>query len=245
MNRHFHPLIPAIFAAILFSMPAAAAEPEAPADISAWKNNIELGAVQTSGNTRTTTLNAKAKSVYDGEEFRTTVTGSANNSSANKVTTAEKYDATIQEDWKISERDYLFIRGSFESDRFAGYKRRTSETVGYGRQLVKTATFDWKGEIGGGLRQSKLTNKTSESDAIARAATNAAWQFSEASKLTQDLSSEGGKKGWTSKSVTALQTALNSHLASKISLTLNHNSKVPTGTKKLDTETAITLVMNF
>ncbi len=219
---------------------------EAPAgEEQAWKTNIELGAVQTAGNTHTLTVNAKAKSIYESEAWRTTITGNAVNSSANNATTAEKYEASLQEDWKMSERDYLFIRFGFESDRFAGFKRRTSETVGYGRQLIKSDTFEWKAEIGGGLRQSKLTDKTSTSEAIARASTNAAWQFSESSKLTEDLSTEGGAKGWTSKSVTALQTALNSHLSSKISLSLTHNSKVPTGTKKLDTETAITLVVNF
>jgi len=244
MFRHF-PLMALTFACVMLPALTSAAEGEIPAPTSPWKNNIELGAVQTSGNTHTTTLNAKAKSVYDADEWRTTATGSAVGSSANKVTTTEKYNAGIQTDWKFSKRDYIFVRGSFESDRFAGFKRRTSETVGYGRQLIKTDTFDWKAEIGGGLRQAKLTDRTTTSEAIARAASNVAWQFSEASKLSEDISSEGGAKGWTSKSVTALQTALNAHLASKISLTLDHNSKVPAGTKKLDIETAITLVVNF
>ncbi|MDX8406995.1 MAG: DUF481 domain-containing protein [Mariprofundaceae bacterium] len=211
----------------------------------AWKNNIELGAVQTSGNTHTTTVNARLKSEYENDNWRTTITGSALNSTANKATTAEKYDASLQQNWKFSVRDYLFARFSFESDRFAGFKRRSSETVGYGRQLIKSDSFAWKAEIGGGLRQSKLTDKTSTSEAIARAATNAAWQFSESSKLSEDLNTEGGARGWTSKSVTALQTALNSHLSSKISLSLTHNSSVPANTRKLDTETAITLVVNF
>lgn len=230
----------ACLAGFSLSPMAQAAEHNSP-----WRNNIELGAVQTAGNTQTLTVNAKLKSVYEVEHWRTTVTGNAVNSSANKATTAEKYEASIQQDWKISKRDYIFGRVGFESDRFAGFKRRTAETVGYGRQLVKTATFAWQGEIGAGLRQTKKTDLTSESEAVARVGTNLGWQFSESSKLSQDLNSEGGAKGWTTKSVTALQTALNSHLSSKISLSLTHNSKVPAGTKKLDTETAITLVVNF
>jgi len=212
---------------------------------SPWKNNVELGAIKTSGNTHTTTVNAKAKSVYESEAWRTTVIGDAVSSSSNNATTSEKYNASIQEDWKMDSRNYIFLRGAFESDRFSGFKRRISETAGYGRQLIKTTNFEWKGEIGGGLRQSRLTNNTSTSEGIVRSATDVDWQFSEASKLTQDLSTEGGKKGWTSNSTTALQTKLNSHLASKIALSFKHNSKVPTGTKKLDTETAITLVLNF
>jgi len=235
-----------LFTPVFFFIAASpACADEATASTATWKNSIELGAVLTSGNTRTTTLNAKGKSVYENDAWRTTVKGSAINSSSSTSTTAEKYDASIKEDWKFSERGYLFLRLSFESDRFSGFKRRTTETIGYGRKLVKTDTFEWSAEIGGGLRQNRLTDNTSNTEGIARASTDADWQFNESSKLTQDLNTEGGANGWTSKSVTALQTALNSHLASKISLSLTHNSQVPAGRKKLDTETAITLVINY
>ncbi|PIZ37981.1 MAG: hypothetical protein COY36_07625, partial [Zetaproteobacteria bacterium CG_4_10_14_0_2_um_filter_55_20] len=98
-----------------------------------FSNNVELSAVQTSGNTKTLAVNTKGKSVHEGEKTRQTLKGSANGSSNNNQTTAESYQASLQEDWKITERDYLFCRFSFESDRFAGFKRRLGETVGYGR----------------------------------------------------------------------------------------------------------------
>ncbi len=236
--------VSALLCTCCFCAPAFAADAPA-ADASAWKNNIELGAVQTSGNTHTLTINAKARTVYESDLWRITINGNAINSSANHITTAEKYDASLQGDRKITKRDYLFTRLSFESDRFAGFRKRTSETVGYGRQLIKTDSFEWKAEIGGGLRQSRRTDHTSTSETVARASTDTAWHFSEASKLTEELNTEGGAEEWTSKSVTALQTALNSHLSSKISLSLTHHSQVPLNTKKLDIETAITLVVNF
>jgi len=243
MLRYFIPV--AIFAMTAITMQPLSIYAEDVSSDPSWKSNVELGAVQTSGNTHTLTVNAKVKSIYDSDDWRATIAGNAINSSANNATTAEKYDTNIQGDWKFSQRDYLFMRLGFESDRFTGYKQRTSETIGYGRQLIKTATLEWKSDIGGGLRQSKLVNKASITDAIVRAATSAAWQFSESSKLTEDINTEGGGKGWTSKSVSALQTSLNSHLSSKISFSLTHNSVVPVNTKKLDVETAITLVVNF
>lgn len=45
--------------------------------------------------------------------------------------------------------------------------------------------------------------------------------------------------------MTGLQQKLNSHLSSKIALQLDHNSKVAAGIKKLDIQTAITLVISF
>ncbi|NWF38450.1 DUF481 domain-containing protein [Mariprofundus sp. NF] len=210
-----------------------------------WKNNIELGAVKTSGNTRTFIVNAKGKFVHEGIKLRDTIMGSANNSTDNNRTTAETYDASLQEDWKITERDYLFIRYGFQSDRFAGFRRRTSETIGYGRDLIKTDSLHWKAEIGGGLRQTRFINNSKKNEAIMRGATGLNWKVSDSAVFTQDLSTEGGKNGWATESITALQHAINSHLASKISLKVDHNSKVIAPVKSTDIETAITLVVSF
>jgi len=78
-----------------------------------------------------------------------------------------------------------------------------------------------------------------------RVVTDVLWKLNKYSNITEGIDIEGGSKGWTSKSVTALQSALSSHLSSKIWLTLTHNSTVPINTKKLDTETGISLVVNF
>jgi len=229
-----------IFAIALTPLTASATEAE-----SGWSNNVELGAVKTNGNTQTLTLNSAAKLAHNGKRLRDTIKASANNSSDRNATTAEKYAVSLQEDWKITERDYLFVRYGFESDRFAGFSRRFSETIGYGRDLVKTDQFSWNLELGGGLRQIQFTDQSRKNEAIARAASALSWEISESAKLTQEFSTEGGKSGWASKSVTGLQHTLNSHLSSKIAMKLDHNSKVAAGTKKMDVETAITLVVNF
>jgi len=233
----------ALLLACTLAVPAIAAEVEKTADD--WDNSSEIGALQTAGNTHTMTLNAKTKLSHDATSHRETLEASAHASTDRNQTTAEKYTASLQEDIKVSERDYLFVRFGFESDRFSGFRRRTAETVGYGRDLVVADGFKWNLELGGGLRQSKLLNHSSTNEAIVRAATLAEWQVADGAGLSEKLSTEGGKSGWASISVTALKQKLNSHLASNISLTLVHNSNVPVGTKKLDIETAITMVVDF
>jgi putative salt-induced outer membrane protein len=210
-----------------------------------WKSDMELGFVQTGGNTKTQTLNAKGKVVWDGDAFRTTVEATALSSKDGKLMTSERYTAAIQEDWKISEIDYLFGRIGFSTDRFDGYKRRVRETIGYGRDLIKNDDLHWKAEIGAGLRQTTLVTNVKENDAIGRGATVVVWKINEAATFTQDLSTEGGKKGFVSNSVTSLQQKLNGRLATKLSFSAQHTSKVPVGTKKVNTETAITLVWSY
>jgi putative salt-induced outer membrane protein len=212
---------------------------------SAWKNNIELSAVQTSGNTKTLAVNTQGKSVHEGDTLRETLKGSANGSTDNNQTTAESYKASLQVDWKVSELDYVFSRFGFESDRFAGFKRRLSETVGYGRNLIKTDDLLWTLEVGGGMRQIRYTDLSKKNEAILRSATDVKWKINDTATLTQDLSTEGGKSGWASESITGLQHALNSHLASKMYVKVKHNTKVAAGIKKTDIETGIALVVNF
>ena len=210
-----------------------------------WKSDLELGYVQTGGNTQTQTLNTKGKVVWDGDAFRTTVEATALSSRDGKVMTSERYTASIQEDWKMSKVDYLFGRVGFSSDRFDGYKRRLRETVGYGRDLIKNDELHWKGEIGAGMRQTTLTNNEKQNDAIGRASTAVVWKINNAATFTQELSTEGGKKGFVSNSLTALQQKLNGRLSTKLSFSAQHTSKVPAGIKKVNTETAVTLVWSY
>jgi putative salt-induced outer membrane protein len=234
-----------IVSVLAFAGTAVAEEALQPENSMTWKSDVELGFVQTGGNTQTQNLNAKGKVVGDGDEFRTTLEATALNSKDGKATTSEKYSASLQEDWKMSKYDYLFGRIGFDTDRFGGFKRRIRETVGYGRDLIKNDKFHWKAEIGGGLRQSTLTTNEKTNETIARASTGIKWKINDAATFTQDLSTEGGKQGFVSNSVTAIQQKLNGRLSSKISFSAQHTSQVPVGTKKLNTETAITLVWSY
>jgi len=116
--------------ALLLSGHAIAADAE-------WTSNLEVVYVQTGGNTEVSSLNAKGKSSRDGEEWRTTVQALALNVSDKVGTTAEKYDVSVQEDYKLTESGYLFGRLGFDTDRFGGFTSRTSETVGYGFGILK------------------------------------------------------------------------------------------------------------
>lgn len=233
----------ALLTALCLSAPAFASD--TPKDPEAWAADLELGLVVTSGNTSTKTFNSKAKAVKDLKTMRTTAEASAFSNSDKNSTTAEKYTASIQEDYKYTERDYLFGRIGFSTDRFSGFKRRLSESAGYGRDILKDEVFDWHAEIGVGLRQTTLTNNTKKSETIGRAATLFKWVISDSATFSQELTTEGGSQGFLTNSVTALKNKINGNLSSKIALAVKHDSKVPAGTKKVDTETTFNLVFSY
>jgi len=200
-----------------------------------WASNVELGYVQTGGNTQTKTIHSKLKSILDIDRFRTTLEGSVLNSSDQVKTTAEKYTASLQEDWKFSKKSYVLLRLAFDSDRFAGIKTRYVETVGYGRTLLNDDVWHGNMEIGVGSRQTQLIPSQRKNDVIARASTGWKWFMTEHTTLAQTLNTEGGKEGFLSHSVTSLQQQINETLSSKIAFSSEHTSKVPVGVKKLNT----------
>jgi len=215
------------------------------ADEGNWASNVELGYVQTAGNTQTQTIHSKVKMIQDLEFFRTTLEGSALSSGDQVKTTSEKYSASLQEDWKFSERSYVLARFAFDSDRFAGIQSRYVETLGYGRTLWDDDVWHWNAEVGAGARQTRLIPAQRKNDVIGRASTDISWKVSDHATLAQKLNTEGGKEGFLSHSVTSLQQQLNETLSSKISFSAEHTSKVPVGVKKLNSEISVTLVLAY
>lgn len=231
---------------ILFTLFSTLAVPAFAADSSGpWHSEVELGFVQTGGNTQTRTLNAKSAVIREGERWRTTLKGAALATSDSQTTTAEKYNASLQQDYKFSEKGYIFARFGFETDRFDGFSSRLSETLGYGRILYNSDTLHWKFELGGGGRQTRYINQTRTNEAIGRSLTAIRWNINDASTFTQELNSEGGSKGFVSNAISALQHKLNSRLSSKISYAAQYTSQVPAGTGKTNTEMAVTLVWSY
>lgn len=210
-----------------------------------WQGTGEFGYLATSGNTDTQSLSAKLGLTNERVAWRHTLGLEATNDQDNDTTTAERYAARWQSDYKFSEFGYLFGRLSYETDKFSGYDYRTSETLGYGHRVLSTDNMKLDLEAGAGARQSKLESGGTENEPIVRLAGRYAWQISPTSKFTQDLSSDIGDDATISTSVTALQTDIVGNLAMKLSFTAEHTSEVPPGVDKTDTETMASLVYKF
>jgi len=210
-----------------------------------WKGNAELGIIKTSGNTTTQSINANAGIVYESDRWRHSAKIEILNSSSDKVTSSERYTATGKSDYKLNALSYIFGRINYENDRFAGYQYRTTEVIGYGRRVINkdAATLDL--EAGPGARQTKFLSGDSKNEAIGRASAMFAWKLSKTATFTEDLSSDIGQDSTISESVTALKAQVIGNLAMKVSYKVRNVSKVPIGTKKTDSETALTLVYGF
>jgi len=234
----------AVLVALLVVAPVAGAqqdEPQAP-----WSGSAELGAVVTSGNTDSTTANARGELHYRPGVWRHAARAEVLLQSEDGQSSAERYSAAYKADRQLDEDNYLFgaLRG--ERDRFSGFEYQVSETAGYGRRLARWGQDGFlDAEIGAGLRQSRPEGGDFENEPIARLALVVEHPLSASSRLTEQLQTEAGPDNVFSESVTGLRVSVNDALALKLTQTFRHNSDVPDDRERLDSISAVTLVVDF
>ena len=214
-------------------------------DAEAWATEVEVGLVSTSGNTDTQNLKLRADSKGDFAHFRHHFHLENLQSSTDGSVTAQKFYAFYQADYKLDEISAVFGRISYDDDRFSGFKYQSDLTAGYSRMLFDTGTMALTGDVGVGLRVSELDSGQKNEEGIVRLAGKYAWEVSGNAAFQQLLSSEIGSKSTISRSDSSITATINGSLSMKLSLTVKHNSVVPVGRDKTDTETSVTLVYGF
>jgi len=228
---------------LLAAGPALAEEAAAPNGLG-WKASAEFGLVDTSGNSQTTTINAKLNAVHESLEWRNRFTAEYLSASDDVGTVARRTVGQAATNYKLDERNYLFGNLRYENDEFAPYDYRYSETVGYGRRMRwKTQRLDL--EIGAGGSHTRFADGNRDDDGIVRLAGNYAWQLTKTAEFSEVAFTEIGSDNTHSESETGLKLRINGNLAMKLSYKMLHNSEVPEGTEKLDSITSVTLVYDF
>lgn len=211
-----------------------------------WTGEAELGVVATTGNTETTSINARAKVIGQTEKWRHTLKAEALNTSDEDATTAERYLLSGKTDYSLGARHYVFGTLMYESDRFSGFDWRTTEIAGYGRHVIQEADLALDLEGGIGARQSRIgVTEDTENEWLARVAGDLKWKISPTSTFTETLTIDVGEDATITKSITAITAQVVGSLAMRVGYTIMHTSSVPPGVEETDTEAAATLVYSF
>jgi putative salt-induced outer membrane protein len=235
-----------LFALVLFfaSVSAFAAEEEEEAS-SPWAARVYLGYLATTGNTETSSLNTGFEVGYTAGNWAHKLDAQVINSSENKLTTAESYDAGWKSERNFSEKDFLFGQVRGRKTRFGAYETQISAVVGYGRRLIDNEVHRLNGELGVGTRESTLQSGLDDRETILSAGIDYKWQFSETANFTQVFAIEHGDSNTYYQSDTAVTAQLMGNLALVASYTIKKNSNVPPLTEKRDSYTALSLEYIF
>ncbi|MEE2764415.1 MAG: DUF481 domain-containing protein [Pseudomonadota bacterium] len=214
---------------------------------------FELGVLVTSGNTEETNFNSRFAITQESRRWRNTGELSARHTEAEDETTAEQYQAEGETNYKLDERQYWFLRGAWEDDRFSGYAFESSVTTGYGNRLWESGEKSfWSVSTGLGYRYNRFdepdeNGDEAEDSVIARFATQLDYAISDRALFRQKLSTEVGLEdnNTISESETALQANVVGNLSMKTAFRVKHVSDPPEGKERTDTETALTLLYTF
>lgn len=246
--------------------------PPEPVIDNSWIGSLGLGMVVTSGNTENTNINSNIDITRDLERWRHNLHLDGLYTADEQGSTAERYFASWQSDYKLSERDYVFGYGSYEDDRFSAYEFQATVVIGYGRTLLATEDKNLNVEIGPGYRASRtaevyeevngervrtivnpdgsrdfnlLEDNVSEDEAIVRLAEHFDWQFSANSKFVQEFNVEVGAENTVARGLLALESQIAGSLFVRLYYAIKHNTDVPDDREKSDTETGVTIAYNF
>lgn len=218
-----------------------------------WKGEAELGVLITSGNTDESNLNGRLGLTHEVEKWRNQGELRSLYSSTGGVTTSERYSATGETDYKFSKRQFWFLRGAHDTQRFSGYDYRSSLTTGYGNRVWRTGERSFLDlTIGAGYRYNRLDQpnedgQRSEDEAIGRLGGQLDYALSPNALFRQKLSTEVGfeAQNTTTESETSLQATVVNNLSMKVAYRLKHISNPPPGTANTDTETSLSLLYGF
>lgn len=243
------------FAATVASSAVFAQEiPEKP-----WRAAIELGAISTTGNTETLSVQSNVDITHDMEHWQNEYIASVlfkedeivqQDGTESTEKTAEKYFVSAKTAYKLNDNhSNLFLFGSYTDDKFGAFEKYTTVSFGYGSRWLDTPTMYLDAEFGPGyFRGERVTEDETievESGLMARGALKFQWQLTDSATFSQDLSVETGSDNTRTISETSLATKISDTLQMKVGYSIFHNSEVAPDKENMDTTTFITLVYNL
>jgi putative salt-induced outer membrane protein len=207
--------------------------------------SISLGYLASTGNTDSANLNASASFGYIARPWRHALVLRAMKGSTDDETTSEEYEIAEQTDYTFSNNNYVFGALNYSTNRFAGYDRRTTQVLGYGRRVLDGPRHTLDLQVGAGGRQTRLTDGPYQREGIVQLAGGYVWKFAEHASFSQQLRIDRGSENTYTESITAVTANLTGELALSVSYTVKHNSDVPAGSATTDTATAVSLIYGF
>ncbi len=225
-------------ATLAFSSPARA---QNAADSVGWHLVGNLGYVQTSGNTRLSTVNLGDKAVYRASKWWTfTETAAWVYGKSAGIASANQLLAGLRADYWINPRLSAFGSADYEANPPAGVAHRMQELGGLSWKALATPRSTLTIDVGAGVTQQR-TGFVDESYGIARLAPlfhqklGAHSYFEAGVELTEDLKDTGHLR---TTSATSLVAPLTAAIGIRLSYLMRYDAEPAPATpalKKLDT----------
>ncbi|MFY2764441.1 DUF481 domain-containing protein [Arenimonas sp. MALMAid1274] len=208
-----------------------------------WQPKAELGVVNTTGNSDTTSINGKF--ALNGEDERLTQDYSFTGlrSESEDELSANRYELGGKLARKFGERQYLGGVVRYENDDFAAYDYQATLALNYGFWALQDDTRSLQLEGGPGLRRARLAESgESESDGLLRGFADYQHQLTESTQFYNTLLVEASPDNRFLQNDIGIAVSINRSLALKAGFQARHNTDVPDDRKRTDTLSSINIV---
>ncbi len=224
-----------------------------------WTGKAELGILLSDGNTEAKSANTKFDLTHEGSKWRNNFFVGALYGENAEFSTAERYEARYQADFKITDRMSWFTALRGEQDRFSGFAYQVTGSTGVGYKFIDSPTTKLTASLGAGYRRQKseilVKSEAGEvidrldgevgGDPVATLSSNYEHAFTENTKLTNKLLAESGSDNTALQNDIALIVSMSKTLALAVGFGIRYNSDPPPLAESTDTLTTVNLVYNI
>lgn len=245
MKASLPSMFPAVVLAVILPIISGASwAQQDPWDVS---SEIELGATLTTGNTDDENARFSTQVNADREQWRHEVSLEGFRSSQNNELAAQRVYFVGESEYAVSQDRFIEGRASHEDDRFSGFDSQSEVAFSYGHDaVVDRDDMEWQYTLGLGVRISRAPLPEDDfNEGILRMATDYTWDVSDNAEFFQTLSVNAGERNTITRAETGIETDINDYLSMQFTVDIRNQSSVPADRANLDTETALTLLLNL
>lgn len=246
--------VPVVLAAAQTSpppTPPASPAPDAKADagpddgwLADWTGTLEAGASRSTGNSEDVGLLLKGTASRESDRWRHKVNALLDRKKSDGELTRARALADLQFDYKFDGPLSLYGLVGWERDRFAGYSRRFTESVGVGYRPLDRETMTLNLTAGPAFRQIRFVDGSRESEIAGRGALSYRWQILPAVEFTQVAAVvlDGSNTYTATSSVTS---KLIGAVSARLSYDVIHESDPIEDLARTDTTTRFSVVYTY
>lgn len=227
------------------------------AEEKALKVAAELGILITTGNTESSSYLGKLKVDHDLQNWKNVYKldflqkeSEVESADGTKVTeeTDNRWTISAETKYKFTDKRSAFLFGSYTDDEYGAYSTYATVSGGYSFRALEREDMHLDLNAGIGLVDAeKQGSGESDDSELYRGAANFEWKINDMTKFVQTVSVEyaPGLDNTRTQTETGISASFNSSMQMKFTYNTTTNSEVEPGFEKTDTETSVTLVVNF
>lgn len=208
-----------------------------------WQPTAELGVVNTTGNSDTTSVNGKFALSGEDEAWTHDYYLAALRAESGDELTANRAELGAKAARKLGERSYLGGVARYENDDFSAFAYQATLAVNYGIEAFKDDKRRLLLEAGPGLRRARLAESgVSEQDALLRGFADYRHQLTDSTSFFNTLLVESAQDNTFLQNDIGIAVSINRSLALKAALQARHNTDVPDDRERTDTLASVNIV---